>query len=244
MIHVLTVHHRDNKWIDLQYKYLAVNTAEPFRIFACNYQVGEYNKDYFYFSDENNTQDHHTRLNYLADILFKDPATADEDLLLFLDGDAFPIADWVSRVKESLQHNHIVAIRRDENQEEYPHVCFFVTTVGFWKRMFQEMGDPWQHGGGGGPRDYGYQLGVHLAKNKLPWEPLLRTNTKDIHPVFFGVYGDIAYHHGCGFRVPRTYRDRVDAKESLDKVIDNNILLERETFSKILEDTDFYKDFL
>ena len=73
---------------------------------------------------------------------------------------------------------------------------------------------------------------------------MLRTNTKDIHPVFFGVYGDIAYHHGCGFRVPRTYRDRVDAKESLDKVIDNNIVLERETFNKILEDIDFYKDFL
>ncbi|MGA2522377.1 MAG: hypothetical protein ABSG81_16340 [Acidimicrobiales bacterium] len=32
------------------------------------------------------------------------------------------------------------------------------------------------------------------------WTPLLRSNRVDVHPLWFGVYGDVVYHHGAGFR--------------------------------------------
>ena len=30
--------------------------------------------------------------------------------------------------------------------------------------------------------------------------PLLRSNRRDLDPVYFALYGDIVYHHGAGFR--------------------------------------------
>jgi len=34
------------------------------------------------------------------------------------------------------------------------------------------------------------------------WYPLLRSNGRNLHPIWFGIYGDIIYHHGAGFRAP------------------------------------------
>ncbi|HWX74567.1 MAG TPA: hypothetical protein VNZ05_04625, partial [Solirubrobacteraceae bacterium] len=33
-----------------------------------------------------------------------------------------------------------------------------------------------------------------------PWTEVLRSNRKNLDPVFFAVYGDAVYHHGAGFR--------------------------------------------
>ena len=33
-----------------------------------------------------------------------------------------------------------------------------------------------------------------------PWVQLLRTNGSALHPMFFGIYGNVVYHHGAGFR--------------------------------------------
>jgi hypothetical protein len=34
----------------------------------------------------------------------------------------------------------------------------------------------------------------------VPWCPLTRSNTHDLHPLWFGVYGHYIYHHGAGSR--------------------------------------------
>ena len=44
------------------------------------------------------------------------------------------------------------------------------------------------------------------------WLPLLRTNTNDLHPLWFAVYGHHVYHHGAGFR-PRQSRVEAYATE-------------------------------
>jgi hypothetical protein len=36
---------------------------------------------------------------------------------------------------------------------------------------------------------------------------LTRTNTVDLHPVWFAIYGDVVYHHGAGFRTGWTLDD-------------------------------------
>ena len=37
----------------------------------------------------------------------------------------------------------------------------------------------------------------------IEWRPLLRSNGTDLDPLYFGIYGDVVYHHGAGFRIPK-----------------------------------------
>ena len=53
----------------------------------------------------------------------------------------------------------------------------------------------------------GNLLGL-LEERGIDWYPLLRTNKVNPHPLQFGVYGDLVYHHGGGFRRPRAAGSR------------------------------------
>jgi hypothetical protein len=48
--------------------------------------------------------------------------------------------------------------------------------------------------------DVGGNLLRELELTKTPWVEVLRSNRKNLDPIFFGIYGDIVYHHGAGFR--------------------------------------------
>ena len=55
---------------------------------------------------------------------------------MFLDGDAFPIADPMALIEESLAKAPLVAVRRAENVgDPQPHPCFCVTRVGTWRTL-------------------------------------------------------------------------------------------------------------
>jgi hypothetical protein len=149
---------------------------------------------------------HSEKLNELARRICE-TAPAD-DHLLFLDGDAFPIAPLAPSLASP---DELVAVRRDENRgDRQPHPCFTVTTVGFWT----EIGGDWSLGyvSDAGAIDIGGRLLRALDDGGRAWRPLTRRNTVDLHPLWFGVYGDdelgpVVYHHGAGFR-PRV--DRAD----------------------------------
>jgi len=48
--------------------------------------------------------------------------------------------------------------------------------------------------------DAGCMLFQLLEDSGETWTPLRRSNTANLHPLWFGVYGDLVYHHGAGFR--------------------------------------------
>jgi hypothetical protein len=48
----------------------------------------------------------------------------------------------------------------------------------------------------------GANLLRQLELTGTPWTQVLRTNRRNPHPLFFGIYGDAVYHHGAGFRRP------------------------------------------
>jgi hypothetical protein len=104
----------------------------------------------------------------------------------------------------------LAAVRRDENLgDPQPHPSFCITTVDTWRTL---KGD-WRDGGtwidpfGQENTDVGGTLLHQLDDAGIEWLPLLRTNTRNPHPVWFGVYDHRIYHHGAGFR---TRRSRVD----------------------------------
>ncbi len=200
MIHVATIHFESPRWIDIQLDYLGRTMGEPYEVWASLQDVpGDHASKFDHIVEA--IGDHPGKLNLVAAEI--SAVARPDDLIIFLDGDAFPIADPMPTVRKALAETNLVAVRRDENTgDKQPHPCFCVVTVAEWERLH---GD-WSHGGcwpglNGEPvSDVGGNLYRSLERSATPWTPLLRTNRVDLHPVWFGVYANIVYHHGSGFR--------------------------------------------
>jgi len=216
VLHVATVHWRDDRWIEPQLEYLGRHVEQPFRVWADLEGVGAPADTFHHVQDlastktfENGIFSHTEKLNALAEAIAAEAAP--NDLLLFLDGDAFPIAPLDAFLEQTLARMPLVAIRRDENlDDQQPHPSFCATTVGFWTELGGDWnpGYTWKNAAGKNVTDAGGNLLGLLRDRGANWEPLLRTNRVNLHPLWFGVYGDLAYHHGAGFRGGLCRRDR------------------------------------
>jgi hypothetical protein len=252
VLHIVTVHHKSTKWIDIQLDFIARNIHVPHKTYGCTQGIEERDAARFdvivpAFGP------HEGKLNYLATIVCNEGH--DDDLLMFIDGDAFPIADPMPTIEEALAVTDLVAVRRDENLgDKQPHPCFAVTTVANWKRLRGDwsMGYPWEIEGTGrkSVSDVGGNLLYLLQSSSSKWTPLLRTNKRDLHPLFFAVYGDVVYHHGAGFRKPVVRLDLVENPAARLKArmrwskrkIKEHQELSDWVFKRIQEDPLFYRE--
>jgi len=210
VINIATVHWQTAKWIDPQLHYVARSFGDaPYRVFASlNGIDDEQTWSRFHFAADLEGG-HASKLNQLAAIIAEDAAPT--DILIFLDGDAFPIRRLTPWVEETLGTFPLTAVRRDENLGDcQPHPLFCATTVGFWKDIEGDWrtGGTWINTAGREVADVGGNLLVKLRDGGIEWLPLLRTNTSNPHPVWFGIYDHRIYHHGAGFQATRV--ERVD----------------------------------
>src|ERR1700722_1927741 len=114
MINIATVHWHDESWIDIQLEYLKRNLHEPFRVYAWLNGVPGNHRHKFHYVNTEPVQSHAVKLNILADLIYFD-SNRNDDLIVFLDGDAFPIGDVVALVRQKLAKYPLVAIQRLEN---------------------------------------------------------------------------------------------------------------------------------
>ena len=205
MLNVVTVHWRSPRWIDPQLAYLARNVDVPYRVFASLNGIDDpgHRDRFHYAADLEGT--HAEKLNALAAVVIEQSAA--DDLLVFLDGDAFPVRPVGRWMDETLRSYPLAAVRRDENLGDVqPHPCFTFTTCRFWA----DLGGDWREGGtwtsstGAETTDVGGNLLHQLEAGGHDWLPILRTNVHNPEPLCFGVYGHRVYHHGAGFRPPVT----------------------------------------
>jgi hypothetical protein len=204
LLNVVTVHWQSPQWVDIQLRYLERNMDVPWRVFASLNGIEKSMWDRFHFAADLDG-DHPEKLNELANAVTMQ--SAPDDLLVFLDGDAFPVRPVGSWFDSLLSSHPLAALRRDENLgDPQPHPAFCLTTVGFWNEIEGDWraGYMWENAVGT-TTDVGGNLLCTLRERNLPWRPILRTNTNNIHPVWFGVYEHRIYHHGAGFR-PRVSR--------------------------------------
>jgi hypothetical protein len=209
VINIATVHWQTPKWIDAQLHYVERAFDVPYRIFASLNGIDDpaQGKRFHFAADMEGS--HASKLNQLADIIAEssDPS----DILIFLDGDAFPVRPLMPWLSEILARVDLTAIRRDENLGDMqPHPSFCATTVGFWKDIGGDWlpGGTWVNSAGREVADTGGNLLYALRERQIDWLPLLRTNTHNPHPVWFGLYDHRIYHHGAGFQATRV--ERVD----------------------------------
>lgn len=200
LLHVATAHYRSPRWIAIQTRYLREHAGMPFQTWASLEGIDPGEGRHF---DHVVAQlgSHAGKLNHLA--MEISAVAAEEDLLMFLDGDAFPIAPLAPYIETRLAEAPLMAVRRAENVDSpQPHPCFCVTTVGTWRALRGDWsaGPVWPGGQGWDVSDVGSLLMRQLELAGLPWVELLRSNKHDLDPLYFAVYGDIVYHHGAGFR--------------------------------------------
>jgi hypothetical protein len=200
MLYVVTVHYRSPRWVEIQTRHLREHLSVAFQTWTSLERIDPSFGSYFDRVYEQRGR-HPGKLNHLA--LEISHVAADDDLLMFLDGDAFPIADPMPLIEEGLARAPLVAVRRAENMgDPQPHPCFCVTTVGTWRSLPGDWsgGHTWLNDAGERVTDVGANLLRALELSGTPWVPVLRSNTHNPDPLFFGVYGDVVYHHGAAFR--------------------------------------------
>lgn len=215
MIHIATVHFKSDRWIGIQQKFLQKHLRSPYRIYAWLNDVPTYPADAFYYVCTEAVGPHAIKLNLLAHLI-QFAAASDDDLLIFMDGDAFPVGDIESLLREKLERHKLIAVQRLENNGDcQPHPCFCVTTVGFWRQIHGDWneGFKWQGKTGKWVTDVGGNLLQIVQKQNVDWLPLRRTGGITEHGVLFGFYSNLIYHHGAGFRPPVTRYDIADAAE-------------------------------
>jgi hypothetical protein len=200
VLHIATVHHRSPRWIEIQTRYLRQHVSIPYRTWTSLQGIDpSYGSHFDRIIDQ--AGGHAGKLNNLA-MEISHEADAD-DLLMFLDGDAFPIADPMPLIRDGLARAPLIAVRRAENLgDKQPHPCFCVTTVETWHDLSGDwsMGHRWDGPDGTRPTDVGGNLLRALELTKTQWVEVLRSNREHLDPLFFAIYGDAIYHHGAGFR--------------------------------------------
>jgi hypothetical protein len=202
VLHIATVHFRSARWIPIQARELQRHLRVPFRTWTSLEGIDPSYGRYFDRVIEQGGP-HADKLNHLALEIAHE--ADDDDLLMFLDGDAFPIADPAPLIASGLREAPLLAVQRTENGgDPQPHPCFCVTTVGAWRALPGDWtkGYMWKGAKGKARTDVGANLMRQLELTGTPWSPVLRTNRRNPHPLFFAVYGDVVYHHGAGFRSP------------------------------------------
>ena len=217
MLHIITNHHKTLKWLGIQSNYLNKNTSQEYKVYcgitdidptesleAIRNELPHIDR-YSFYELEGITNRHADKMNALFDLIKID--MLEDDLLVFLDPDALPIKkDWDQLVEQRMKSTSfpILAISREENpepllradQRPYPHPCFLFTNLKFWK----ENNLSWDLDPAQGADCAGVLLKKWLDENKFQWGRILRTNCFNLHPLNFGVYGNIIYHHGSGNR--------------------------------------------
>jgi hypothetical protein len=200
VLHIATVHYQSPRWIEIQTRHLREHISVPYQTWTSLEKIDpSYSVHFDRVLEQRGL--HAAKLNHLAMEIGNEAAP--EDLLMFLDGDAFPIADPMPLITRGLEQAPLLAVRRAENAEEpQPHPCFCVTTVATWRSLPGDWsaGPTWLSPRGTPTSDVGANLMRRLELSQKPWVQVLRSNRRDLDPLYFGVYGDVVYHHGAGFR--------------------------------------------
>lgn len=159
---------------------------------------------------ERRFSNHALKYDYLVSKVRKvaDP----EDIIVFLDSDAWPVVgDFEDRIKSILKEHKFAFIK--DQAEDFPHASFFACTLKSW----DEIEGTWGWG----------RVDIHRAANKddsmrtsemgaslaflvdSPDSYILKVTASPFDPSFYCTWGDdlsgLVYHHGAGSRQRNTF---------------------------------------
>ena len=212
MLHIVTVHHRNERWIDRQLRQFQRHLKCPYKVWTSLEGIPDFH--YRKFDAVVPALGHHPgKLNLIAaEIAFREDPS---DFLMFLDGDAFLVDNPFPACETLLDKYDLIAVQRSENAGDIqPHPSLAVLRVRTWSEFNGDwsMGYQWENDSGEKVSDVGGNLLRAIERTGSSWLPLLRSNQRELHPLWFGLYWDTVYHHGAGFRAPISRNDLLSSK--------------------------------
>ena len=243
MLHILTLHLSD-KWVDIQKRELARFISEPYKVYArlgeepFKFKVNEKGERVKY-SDTTISYDKHKdkfdgaisgaqhwtySMGKLIDYVLKNFEVKSDDTILLLDSDAFPIAPMGDFLEKKLEEYPFVSAQEPMHEWDrnplylIPHPMFMAfkakhiiedNLTDYLRNIIKDKNDNWWGGTINWLKERGYD-----------YYPLVRSNKTNLHPLYYGIYDDLIYHHWAGSRNMITRPDRIRAQETGENVDD------------------------
>ena len=269
MLHILTLHLGD-KWIDIQKKQIERFISEPYKVYArLGDQPGldgwKYEKDVpsGKYIDTTVVYDKHKdkfdgaisgaqhwtySMGKLIDYVLQNFEVKLTDKILLLDSDAFPIAPLSDFLDEKLKQYPFVSAQEPMHEWDrdplylIPHPMFMAfeakhiiedNLTDYLREIIKDKNDNWW----GGTIEW-------LIERKYKYYALTRSNTVNLHPLYYAIYDDVIYHHWAGSRNMVTRPDRLRAEQTGENVEDialENAKRSDEVFSKLKDEKEIDK---
>ena len=240
MLHILTIHFKD-RWVDIQRKNLKKYINEPYKIYTRLGENFEQHKGKFDGAIEG--QGHWTASMKLLLNFIKENAQP-EDKVLLLDSDAFPIAPITDFLDTKLKTYPFIACQEPQHEWDttykIPHPMFMLfkakhilqEDLGYYlSNIIQDKNNNWWGG-----------VIKWMEKNNYDYYPITRSNKINLHPLYFGVYENLIYHHWAGSRTMITRQDRIKHKQSkdlsLEAIAEKNHQMSDRVFKQITDEQD------
>jgi len=221
MIHILTIHHENIRWIDFQFKNIKKYIKREHRIYMWNATTfhnnvnpdlvwtEEDNNRYFSVFDHRNTDnsvirnDPARRFDIMLEKVYED--CDENDILIFMDNDAVflgLIDEFLFSKLKNEKYDAVgywVAPSTLTDPTKSIDNSFFATTVGYWKKI-KGTWDGFAEPDKGG--DYGSKLTEIMIDKKTNWYNMKNTNKITLHPRYYKIYENLVYHHGATNSLP------------------------------------------
>ena len=251
MVHILTIHFKD-KWIDIQKRNLEKYLSEPYKVYSRIGENFELHRDKFDGAIEG--KGHWTESMKLLLDFVRDNAQPNDKVLL-LDSDAFPIAPITEFLNEKLESYPFVSCQEPQHEWDtnykIPHPMFMLFKA--THILEGELGhylsniikDKYNNWWGGGIE--------WMKKHNYEYYPIERSNKINLHPLYFGVYENLIYHHWAGSRRMITRQDRLKHQRNggdgyngpgLEAIAQENHRLSDGVFDQILNQQDTIMSYL
>ncbi len=213
----------DETLLALHLDRIACHTTVPYRIHAAAPRVTglarerlEAHQDVTVWptapSADRGSREHAHHLDALMAHATRDAASH----IVTLDLDSFPVADaWHDTLVAGTDDCVVGILRRENGDVLLPHPSCTVLPRSFLARhpfSFSPDSDGTREfrtflRTSGQAADTGIRLAHLLARDGLPWRPVLRSNRRELHPLIAGIYGDVVFHLGAGARSALFRRD-------------------------------------
>lgn len=254
MVHIITINWTTDKWIDIQSDSFKNFISTPYKVYTKLGNMGDdifkkHNQKFHYCVPGKIGEKSHVTVGMkLALEEIKKQSNLDpEDIILIIDSDAFLINNLDILVKK-LDDYPFVSCQEPQHEidptREIPHPMFFMfkfsslsEQLEYYLTTIQDDGTGTWWGG----------LIKWMKNNNYKYYPVKRSNKTNLHPLYFGIYEDILYHHWAGSRNMITRPDRrlsIETGEDLKSIAEKNHNLSNQVYEQIVNQKDIFIDFL
>ncbi len=246
-VHITSTHYGNPFWIDIQIESIKKHLKVPYKTYMVHANMPKDIKDYtdefdFLVSDPrskfHNVDSHQLALPIIQKEL------QPNDIVIKIDSDAFFINDIDEAFLDRVDREKFIALKEPRHESNLEHDTAHPVFYAFKGEYLEEKGglmnamctiqvDGASNWWGG--------VDNWLRKTIGKWGVIERTNVTNLHPLYFGIYGDLIYHNWAGSRIMRTREDRRRAKNegiSLDEVIRQNHKLNESVLKSLDTDVD------